>query len=120
MSKEIVTAAKEEKPKSKGGRPLKHVDENLLKALAQIHCTMKEMSSVVGVSVDTLESRFAELIRVAQEGGKSSLRREQWKAAQKGNIHMLIWLGKQWLGQRDRQPDEAPNTVINVMVNESP
>jgi hypothetical protein len=31
-----------------------------------------------------------------------SLRRMQWEKAQTGNTTMLIWLGKQMLGQKDR------------------
>ena len=34
--------------------------------------------------------------------GKATLRRMQWKGAQAGNPTMLIWLGKQLLGQKDR------------------
>ena len=33
--------------------------------------------------------------------GKVSLRRQQWKAAEKGNITMQIWLGKQLLKQSE-------------------
>jgi hypothetical protein len=37
------------------------------------------------------------------EEGRMSLRRLQWKKAQEGNTTMLIWLGKQYLGQSDKQ-----------------
>lgn len=30
-----------------------------------------------------------------------SLRLRQWQVAQQGDVAMLIWLGRQWLGQRD-------------------
>jgi len=40
------------------------------------------------------------------ESGKSILRRLQWQAALGGNITMQIWLGKQLLGQSDRQSAE--------------
>jgi AraC-like DNA-binding protein len=84
------------------GRKPKKIDEELLKKLAHIHCTMEEMSSIVGVSVDTLERRFAALIKKARDSGKMSLRRWQWKAAESQNIGMLIWLGKQHLGQSEK------------------
>lgn len=35
--------------------------------------------------------------------GKRSLRRMQWKSAKGGNATMQIWLGKQLLGQTDKQ-----------------
>ncbi len=34
--------------------------------------------------------------------GKAKLRKLQWECAKSGNIAMLIWLGKQWLGQQER------------------
>ena len=86
---------------TKIGRPLKQVDAKLVKDLASIFCTMDEMAAIVGVSVDTLERRYAEAIKRGRESAKSSLRRLQWKAAKKGNTSILIWLGKQYLGQRE-------------------
>lgn len=37
--------------------------------------------------------------------GTISLRRAQWKAALDGNVVMMIWLGKQYLGQRETNED---------------
>lgn len=63
------------------GRPPKEVDVELLKRHATIHCTMVEMAMLHGVSVDTLERRFADVIKAAQAGGKMSLRRSQMQSA---------------------------------------
>jgi len=38
--------------------------------------------------------------------GKASLRRTQWKAATGGNSTMMVWLGKNVLGQTDKQEIE--------------
>lgn len=38
--------------------------------------------------------------------GRVSLRRSQWQAAQKGNAALLIWLGKQYLNQKDKSLQE--------------
>jgi hypothetical protein len=43
---------------------------------------------------------FADTYKSKSQAGKSSLRRAQWKLAEK-NASMAIWLGKQYLGQRD-------------------
>lgn len=83
-------------------RPKKQVDEALLEKLASIQCTNEELANMVGVSIDTLLRRYATLIKKARDNGKKSLRRMQWEAAQKGNVTMLIWLGKQYLGQKDQ------------------
>jgi hypothetical protein len=57
-----------------------------------------------------------------QEGsaiGRTTLRRLQWQKAQTGDSTMLIWLGKQMLGQRDKADVDAtvsgnPNAPIVV------
>lgn len=82
-------------------RPKKQIDPKLVEKLARIHCTMIEIASVCGCSVDTLERRFADAIKEGRERGKASLRRHQWKLARTGNATMLIWLGKQLLEQKD-------------------
>lgn len=104
----------EQTEKKKTGRKLLDLDENLIARLASIHCTMKEIAAVVGCSVDTLENRFSDLIKESREKGKMSLRRWQWQLAEKQNLGMLVWLGKQHLEQRDIKefkpihPDDQP------------
>jgi len=59
-------------------------------------------------SVDTLQrnEEFCGIYKSQIEIGRSSLRRMQWKAAENGDKTMLVWLGKQYLGQRDKQETE--------------
>jgi hypothetical protein len=87
--------------KSKGGRPRKQIDTELLHKLASIHCTMKEMVDIMGVSEDTLKRRFSGIIDKGKAEGKMRLRRKQIEVAMSGNAVMLIWLGKQMLNQSD-------------------
>ena len=35
---------------------------------------------------------------------KIQLREKQWEVAMEGNVQMLIWLGKQYLGQKNEPP----------------
>ena len=93
-------------------RPKKEVDEELLYKLAQIHCTMREMSDIVGVSVDTLKRRYADLIDKGKSEGKMRLRRKQIEVAMNGNHTMLIWLGKQMLGQSESPTPEETVSVL--------
>lgn len=92
-------------------RPRLKIDVGLVEKLASIHCTMEEIASVCGCSVDTLERRFADVIKRAKNKGKSSLRRHQWELAQKGNATMLIWLGKQLLDQSDKVQQKVDQTT---------
>jgi len=78
------------------------LDLELIEKLASIHCTMIEIGHMCDVSVDTLERRCADVIKRGRDKGKVSLRRLQWSKAQDGNVTMMIWLGKQLLGQRDQ------------------
>jgi len=41
----------------------------------------------------------------------------QWKAAQKGNTSILIWLGKQYLNQRDQPKEEENNEALDKLIN---
>ena len=74
--------------------------------LGQIGATQAEIAAFFGVSVPTIERRFQKPeYRAAFDRGfanlKLSLRRTQVKQADSGNTTMLIWLGKNLLGQRD-------------------
>lgn len=94
-------------------RPRKKIDPDQVAKLAQIQCTMVEIAAVLQCSVDTLERRFAETIKRSREQGHASLKRAQYKAAIDGNVTMLIWLGKQLLGQNDVIHTELSSTIYN-------
>ena len=94
------------------GRPEIEFDLKQIERLAQIHCTDEEIAAVVGCSVDTLARRkvndpdFIEVLERGKGRGRMALRRLQWQRANGGSDTMLIWLGKQLLGQRDKM-DQA-------------
>ena len=98
--------AKKKVAKKKTGRPRIVIDGNQVEAMAQIGCTTDEIGSVVGCSRDTLERRFAAEIVKGRLGGKVRLRKIQMNVALSGNVTMLIWLGKQGLGQSDKLLNE--------------
>jgi hypothetical protein len=68
------------------------------------------VSDVLKVSISTLVRwmkktygvTFDEFKKQKQEGMKLKLSGKQYETAMKGNPAMLIWLGKQWLGQSDK------------------
>lgn len=93
-----------------GGRPKIEIDEEQFKGLCSIQCTLEEISNWFKCSEDTIERwckrelkmSFAEAYKKYSVGGKISLRRYQMKMAEH-NATMAIWLGKQYLGQTDKQ-----------------
>lgn len=88
--------------KKKVGRPKFQIDYVTVEKLAHIQCTKLEIANFLGCSVDTLDrdNNFAEHYKKGLDGGKMSLRRIQFKLAEK-NSAMAIFLGKQYLGQKD-------------------
>ena len=76
-----------------------------VKKLAQLGCTQEEISSFLKISVDTLmrDDEFCGIYKRGMDKGRMSLRRKQWQAAEDGNTTMLVWLGKQYLKQRDQK-----------------
>lgn len=107
-----MTPTQTDTQKPKRGRPKKHVDLELVEKLAHIQCTHSEIASALGVSVDTLsrDRSFAEVYTRGAQSGRKSLRRMQFESANKGNIAMQIWLGKQYLGQSDYVTKEIHET----------
>jgi hypothetical protein len=69
------------------------------------------MAGVLGIDYDTLSSackrdhkvKFSDWIKKKSMSGKMSLRRKQYTTAMDGNPTMLVWLGKNWLGQSDNK-----------------
>lgn len=92
------------------GRPRIEIDEEAFKKLCGIQCTLDEVASFFDCSPDTIERwckrelkiTFAEAFKKHSANGKISLRRWQFKMAEH-NVSMAIWLGKQYLGQTEKQ-----------------
>lgn len=90
-------------------RPRKQVDKDKLFILASLGLTTSEIAAVLEVSSDTLERNFAEEMSEGKEKCKASIRRKQFELAMAGNPTMLIWLGKQLLGQKEKSEVSGPN-----------
>jgi len=109
-------------PKGSGGRPPVNVDINTVTRAASIGCTIEEMAALCGISDRTFNNRmqddpeFAAAVEMARGQGRATLRRYQWHRAANGSDTMLIWLGKNMLGQVDRQEitgaDGGPMTWV--------
>lgn len=108
-----------ETPVSKGGRPRKLItDAATLKQVAglgRLQATVRECAAFFSVSPVTFEAFLKEPDVVeAFESGKGqgllSVRRSQFRLAEK-NAAMAIFLGKNYLGQTDKQDHQhtGPN-----------
>tara|TARA_Y100000296_G_C5114814_1_gene227137 strand:+ start:260 stop:703 length:444 start_codon:yes stop_codon:yes gene_type:complete len=110
--------------KSKGGRPKSEIDFGVVERLAGIDCTEPEISAVLGISYSTwkrhkkADPQLSEAVIRGRYIGKMSLRRLQWETALGGNPAMQIWLGKQRLGQSDKQQIEQHQVEQLVIVTD--
>ena len=109
--------------KKANGRPRAKLDPAEIEKLASIGATQREIAQWFKISKPTVERylRNPRLREVFERGNTAfdlSIRRKQAELAMNGNVTMLIWLGKQRLGQRDRLdtqhsgPEGKPIPVI--------
>ena len=113
------------------GRPKKDINKQQFENLCGLQCTLEEIAAFFDCSVDTIErfckreykNTFAEVFKLKRGIGKISLRRSQWKLAEKYPA-MAIFLGKQYLEQTDKVEttitgiDENLRTEIEDFLND--
>lgn len=100
----------------KVGRPKIVIDWGEVEKLLGLQCTSEEIAGFLGIDNATLtraikaeyNMNFAEFSAQKGHSGKISLRRRQWKSSE-NSVPMQIWLGKQWLKQRDKQEVSGPD-----------
>ena len=106
----------------KVGRPKIKIDEKEVLKLAQLNCTFKEIAAFFDVSQSTISDNYRTIIEKGRESGKISIRKKQYDVAMGGNVTMLIWLGKQYLDQREPDPKinlGIDNEQLNALINEA-
>lgn len=92
------------------GRPHKEIDQSQFENLCSLQCTLVEICGWFKITDKTLESwckrtygkNFSDVFKEKRCLGKISLRRAQFMLAEK-NAAMAIWLGKQYLDQKETQ-----------------
>jgi AraC-like DNA-binding protein len=76
--------------------------------------SVEEIGSIFKVSPDTLMRHFAEAIQNGRNRGKATIRRAQWdKAINEKDRGMLVWLGKQYLGQSEKIIHAQDNALVD-------
>ena len=114
----------------KGDTPAQdRIDKKQFENLCGLQCTLLEICDFFDVEDDTLNSwckktygtTFSEVFKIKRGTGQISLRRTQWKLAEK-SAAMAIFLGKQYLGQTDKVETSGnvsitPQIDINIVDN---
>ena len=105
------------------GRPVREFDKKIFQGLCHVHCTFSEIKAILSADeetlnrwcLDTYDEDFPQSYKRFAEGGKASVRRNQFNLS-KSNSSMCIWLGKVLLGQRDMaEVDERINKALGIL-----
>ena len=105
------------------GRPNKEINKEQFELLCSKQCVMLEICEELDVTDKTLTNwcqrtygkSFSEVYSLKRQKGYTSLRKKQFEVAMSGNPTMLIWLGRNWLDQKDRREEEQ--TVTTPIIN---
>ena len=95
------------------GRNKVVIPEEQVEQLAQYHCTNKEMADFFDVPLQTFVDNFRDIITKNRILTKQRLRKAQLDLAlNKHDRVMLIWLGKQMLGQQDSPVNDDATEIL--------
>jgi len=101
------------------GRNKTVIPEEQVAMLSQYHCTNKEMADFFDVPLQTFVDNFRDIITKNRIITKQRLRKAQLDLAlNKHDRVMLIWLGKQMLGQQDQPVNDESTQVLPWLENE--
>jgi hypothetical protein len=106
------------------GRPKTPIDKIQFEKLCSMQCTLEEIAGFFNCCDDTInnwckenyDDNFSGVFKKKSQGGKISLRRNQFKIAEK-NASMAIFLGKQYLGQKDVPEIQVSGNINNNIAN---
>lgn len=110
---------------AKVGRKRINIDANALDTLLNYGATATDCSEILKCSVDTIERfikrkyglKFAEYADKKKSAVRMKLREKQVAMALQGNVTMLVWLGKQMLGQTDHSTITQTSNVVQLKYN---
>lgn len=108
---------------NKLGRPEKDMDWKLLDSVLQYGASLIDCSELLELSEDTIQRKIKDAHGVTfsqyRESKKSKirmkLRQKQYDVAMQGNVAMLIWLGKNELGQTDKLEHDAAKGASDLI-----
>ncbi len=94
------------------GRNKTVIPEEQVAQLSEYHCTNKEMADFFDVPLQTFMDNFRDIITKHRLITKQRLRKKQLEVALSGDKTMLIWMGKQILGQSENPISDESSQVL--------
>ncbi len=86
--------------------------EKQVEKLASYGLTNKEIAEALGFDDSTLKRKFENFLTKGKANLKQRLKRKQIDVALAGNVSMLIWLGKNYLGQADKLDESGEYEIV--------
>jgi hypothetical protein len=98
------------------GRKRIIIDWAVVKEMFEAQCRVPEVAKALGISEESLYRRaqedlnttITELYQQCTASGQQNLKLKMYQVAMSGNVPMLIFLGKNYLGMTN---DDAPRTL---------
>ena len=110
------TTKKPTKRNKSVGRPKKYdIQPDTLFKLAKYNLTNIEIADIYGCDEALLRKNYSEFLTKGRAELKKRLRQAQYEVAVEGkNVTMLIWLGKQILGQTEKAEIQMNRPIKEV------
>jgi AraC-like DNA-binding protein len=89
-----------------------------IELLAAIGCTDTDIAALAGASEAHIQKKYRAELTTGRAKLRERLRRRQVERAMEGSDQMLIWLGKQYLEQRDRSDQRVTLEQWDVVIGE--
>ena len=90
-------------------------DPDKIQMLASFGCSITEIAKYFRIDESTVRKKYKDELETGREALKVKLRQLQWDHAARGNTALLIWLGKQYLGQTDRKEIDLIGNLESVL-----
>ena len=97
---------------AKTGRPRKEIDQNHFENLCGLQCTKEDICDFFGVTDKTIDAwckrTYKDSFSVVFKQKRGSI------CTRPKNANMAIWLGKQYLGQKD-EPEQQTDSGVQII-----
>lgn len=108
------------------GRPKANIDWSKVDNYLKAQCNGDGIAGLLGVHPNTLyeacktihKCNFSEYSAIKKGEGVELLRAKQFQVAMEGDKTMLVWLGKQYLEQKDKQELEHSGRITIDFTND--
>ena len=101
-------------PRERPGRQ-KAVNLEAVEGMARVGAPVSEIAEFLGVSEALIRKKASAQVAKGRAALRVKLRQKQVEKAMGGNVTMLIWLGKQLLGQTDKVEQDTTVTGASAL-----